>query len=56
VLSNCPFHHLVDRHAGVVCAANHAFLCGAAAASGTDPERVLLDPAPGRCCVRIAAT
>ncbi|MEO5920832.1 MAG: helix-turn-helix domain-containing protein [Pseudolysinimonas sp.] len=55
VLSNCPFHHLVDRHAGVVCAANHAFLCGAAAASGTDPERVLLDPAPGRCCVRIAA-
>jgi predicted ArsR family transcriptional regulator len=54
LLANCPFHSLVEKHADVVCAANHAFLCGAAAASGADPDSVLLDPAPGRCCVRIA--
>jgi predicted ArsR family transcriptional regulator len=54
VLSNCPFHALVEKHTEVVCSANHAFLCGVAAASGGDPDSVLLDPAPGRCCVRIA--
>ena len=54
VLTNCPFHSLVERHSEVVCAANHAFLCGAAAASGDDPASVILDPAPGLCCVRIA--
>lgn len=54
VLANCPFHALVEKHTAVVCAANHAFLCGVAAASGGDPDSVRLDPAPGRCCVRIA--
>jgi predicted ArsR family transcriptional regulator len=54
VLANCPFHAIVEKHAEVVCAANHAFLCGVAEASGGDPATVVLDPAPGRCCVRIA--
>jgi predicted ArsR family transcriptional regulator len=53
VLTNCPFHHLVGRHTGLVCDANHAFLCGAASAEGRDPAQVVLQPEPGRCCVRI---
>jgi predicted ArsR family transcriptional regulator len=54
VLANCPFRHLVGGHAELVCGANHAFLCGAAAADGRDPRDVVLDPGPDRCCVRIA--
>lgn len=54
ILAGCPFHRLVEQHPGVVCAANHGYLRGAAEGVGEDPDRVLLDPAPGRCCVRIA--
>jgi predicted ArsR family transcriptional regulator len=52
-LANCPFHSLVEKHTEVVCSANHAFLCGAAEATGGDADSVVLDPGPGRCCVRI---
>jgi predicted ArsR family transcriptional regulator len=55
ILSNCPFHRLAADHTGVVCAANLAFLQGAAEASGVDHDRVVLDPGAGRCCVRITA-
>ena len=53
VMMNCPFHRLAAEHTDVVCAANHAFLCGAAAATGRDPGDVLLEPGAGRCCVRV---
>jgi predicted ArsR family transcriptional regulator len=52
-LLNCPFHQLTDRHRDLVCGANHAFLRGAAEASGHDPAEVVLIPEHGRCCVRI---
>jgi predicted ArsR family transcriptional regulator len=54
VMMNCPFHRLAEAHTEVVCAANHAFLCGAAAATGRDPADVVLEPGAGRCCVRVA--
>ncbi|MDQ0755723.1 metalloregulator ArsR/SmtB family transcription factor [Arthrobacter sp. B3I4] len=40
VLLNCPFHRVAEGHAGVVCAMNGAFLSGAAAGWGVDPDRV----------------
>lgn len=54
VMMNCPFHRLAAAHADVVCAASHAYLCGAADATGRDPGDVLLEPGAGRCCIRIA--
>jgi predicted ArsR family transcriptional regulator len=54
VMTNCPFHRLAATHADVVCAASHAYLCGAADATGHDPDDVLLEPGAGRCCIRIA--
>ena len=53
-LVNCPFHALARQHTEVVCTANHSFLCAAAEATGVDPEKVLLEPDPAVCCVRIA--
>src|SRR6478752_7622085 len=40
VLLNCPFHRLAAGHADVVCAMNGAFLAGASAALGIDPDRI----------------
>lgn len=54
VLGNCPFHRLAQRHTQLVCGLNLELLRGAAEGSGDQPERALLDPAPGRCCVRFA--
>jgi predicted ArsR family transcriptional regulator len=54
VLTNCPFHRLAQRHTGLVCGMNVEFLKGAAEGAGDRPDHVLLDPEPGRCCVRIA--
>jgi predicted ArsR family transcriptional regulator len=56
VLANCPFHRLAQRHTDLVCGVNVEFLKGAAEGSGDKPDRVCLDPVPGRCYVRIAAT
>ena len=52
LLANCPFHRLARRHTDVVCHLNLELLRGAAEATG-DPRPVVLDPAPGRCCVAI---
>jgi predicted ArsR family transcriptional regulator len=53
VLRNCPFHELMERHPGPVCAMNRGFLSGLAGelAGG----RVVAEPwdAPGYCCVRV---
>lgn len=48
-LTNCPFHHLADHHADLVCRANLA-LVGAMVADN-DRQDAVLAPAPGRCCV-----
>lgn len=56
VLANCPFHRLAQRHTDLVCGVNVEFLKGAAEGGGDNPDRVCLDPVPGLCCVRIAAT
>jgi predicted ArsR family transcriptional regulator len=63
VLMNCPFHRLAAGHEDVVCAMNGAFLGGASAALGIDPERIEAlaiedlreqgSAHPGQCCARI---
>jgi predicted ArsR family transcriptional regulator len=55
-LANCPFHRLAEENRELVCGMNLDFLEGLL--DGLRPSRGLtarLDPAPGRCCVRIAA-
>jgi predicted ArsR family transcriptional regulator len=49
-LLNCPFHALAREHTALVCGMN-LHLVGALFA-GSD-RRVVLDPAPGRCCVTV---
>jgi predicted ArsR family transcriptional regulator len=51
-LVNCPFHTLAEEHTELVCGMN-LHLVGALL-DGTD-RRAVLDPAPGRCCVRVTA-
>jgi predicted ArsR family transcriptional regulator len=55
VLANCPFHRLAQRHTDVVCHLNLELLRGAAEATG-DARAVVLEPAPGHCCVAIRPT
>jgi predicted ArsR family transcriptional regulator len=53
LLPNCPFHRLSDKHPGVVCAMNGAFLQGAAARLEASGGRVVPADLPGHCCARI---
>ncbi|MDZ4352586.1 MAG: transcriptional regulator, partial [Arthrobacter sp.] len=63
VLLNCPFHRIAEGHTDVVCAMNGAFLAGAAAGCGLDPDRVQAlarkdlraqgTAQPAQCCARI---
>jgi predicted ArsR family transcriptional regulator len=56
VLANCPFHRLAEQERELVCGMNLDFLDGFL--EGLAPHDKLtarLDPAPGYCCVRIAA-
>ncbi len=55
VLTNCPFHALVDEQRDLVCGMNHDLLCGMAAAVGDDVVTARLEPSEGNCCVRLAA-
>lgn len=52
IMRNCPFHRLAQSHTARVCGMNLDLLTAVTAASGSDRQAVL-DPAPGRCCVRI---
>jgi predicted ArsR family transcriptional regulator len=55
-LANCPFHRLAVEHRELVCGMNLDFLAGLLEGMGTtDGLLARLDPAPGYCCVRIAA-
>ena len=55
VLANCPFHKLAQRFTALVCGVNVELLRGVAEATHTQEYDVVLDPAPGRCCVRLAS-
>jgi len=52
-LLNCPFHRLAQAHTATICGLNLDLL--AAVAEKVPPAgcRAVLDPAPGRCCVRL---
>jgi predicted ArsR family transcriptional regulator len=55
-LVNCPFHALVRDETEIVCGMNRCFLDGLLDGLGAERYDAELDPAPGRCCVRIRAS
>jgi predicted ArsR family transcriptional regulator len=56
-LANCPFHRLAEEHRQLVCGMNLDFLDGLIDGIGPDARLTArLDPQPGYCCVRIAAS
>jgi predicted ArsR family transcriptional regulator len=55
-LANCPFHRLAEEHRDLVCGMNLDFLDGLIDGMGPSARLTArLAPAPGYCCVRIAA-
>jgi predicted ArsR family transcriptional regulator len=55
-LANCPFHQLAEQERDLVCGMNLDFLAGLLdGLSSSDKLTARLEPAPGYCCVRIAA-
>jgi predicted ArsR family transcriptional regulator len=54
VMDNCPFHSLAQHQPELICGLNVAFLTGLLEGLDVDAEAVL-QPRPGRCCVRLAA-
>jgi predicted ArsR family transcriptional regulator len=52
-LHNCPFHRIARQYTELVCGVNLELLRGVADGAGDDPGRAVLDPRPGRCCVRL---
>ena len=55
VLRNCPFHRLARQFTALVCGVNLQLLRGVADGAGETSRTVVLDPGPGRCCVRLQA-
>jgi len=55
VLGNCPFHALAREERELVCGMNLAYLDGVTDGIGANALRAELDPAEGRCCVRLRA-
>jgi predicted ArsR family transcriptional regulator len=53
-LANCPFRALALEYTAVVCGMNLAIMAGLLDRPGLRLT-ARLDPAPGRCCVRLAA-
>jgi predicted ArsR family transcriptional regulator len=53
VLANCPFHALAEEQRALVCAMNDDLLGAMTAALGDDVLTARLEPAEGRCCVRL---
>jgi len=56
VLGNCPFHRLARQYTSLVCGVNLHLLRGVADGAGEAAYRPVLDPGPGRCCVRLDPT
>ena len=56
-LANCPFHRLAEQERELVCGMNLDFLDGLLEGiGGSHNLAARLEPAPGYCCVRIAAS
>jgi predicted ArsR family transcriptional regulator len=53
--ANCPFHALVAEHTDLVCGMNLAIVEGMLGGLQRLRLGAVLDPAEGRCCVRLAA-
>ncbi len=53
VLGNCPFHRLAQQFTALVCGVNLQLLRGVVDGAGDSSYLAVLDPAPGRCCVRL---
>jgi predicted ArsR family transcriptional regulator len=54
-LSNCPFHALAQDYTALVCGMNLQLIGGVLEGAGLTGLGACLDPAPGRCCVRVTA-
>jgi predicted ArsR family transcriptional regulator len=52
-LVNCPFHALAQEYTDLVCGMNLDLMHGLADVLDKQPLEPCLDPAPGRCCVRL---
>jgi predicted ArsR family transcriptional regulator len=55
VLANCPFYALARAHTGLVCRMNLNLITAILDQLGRPDVQAGLDPAPDRCCVRLAA-
>jgi predicted ArsR family transcriptional regulator len=55
-LANCPFHALAAEHTALVCGMNLAIMEGLLDRLGGLGLAAVLDPADGRCCVRLAGS
>ena len=53
VLRNCPFHALAEAQRALVCGMNVELVQGLIEGLGAKGVEARLDPAPGRCCVRV---
>lgn len=54
-LANCPFHALAEDYTELVCGMNLDLMAGLLAGLGHPGLEAFLDPAPGKCCVRLRA-
>jgi predicted ArsR family transcriptional regulator len=52
-LVNCPFHSLAKEYTDLVCGMNLDFIDGMLSCLDRAALEATLDPAPGRCCVRL---
>ena len=52
-LANCPFHRLAREHTELVCGMNLRLLAGVLEGAAAGELTARLQPAPGRCCVRL---
>jgi predicted ArsR family transcriptional regulator len=55
-LANCPFHALAAEHTALICGMNLAIMEGLLDRLGGLGLAAVLDPADGRCCVRLAGS
>lgn len=55
-LTNCPFHLLARDYTDLVCTMNLELLAGLLEGAEVTRLDAALDPAPGRCCVRMRTT
>lgn len=55
-LANCPFHALARDYTDLVCGMNLELMTGLVEGLNREEFRARLEPAPGRCCVRLATS